>query len=51
MGLRSCSQFSFVIYDMIGCGMMWGDVMMDYFTLSHESHWHVTKSAAFLESL
>ena len=30
------SGSSFAIRDTIGCGMMWGDVMMNSFTFSHE---------------
>ena len=40
-----------MIHDMIGHGMMCGDVTMNSFTFSRESHWYVTKSVAFLESL
>ena len=42
--------FAFAICDMIGHGMTCGDVMMNYFAFSHESHWDVTKSVVFLES-
>ena len=50
-GSHSYLWFAFAIHDMIGCGMMWGDIMMNSFTFSCESHWHMTKSVALLESL
>ena len=42
--------FAFAIRDMIGCGMMCGDITTNSFTFSLESCWDVTKSVAFLES-
>ena len=35
-----------MIHDMIGYGMMWGDVMItkNCFTFSFDSQWHMTKS-------
>ena len=45
------SQFVFAIRDTIGHGMTCGDVTTNSFMFSCESHWCVTKSVAFLESL
>ena len=49
-GLCLYLQFAFAIHDMIGHGVMCGDIMMNSFTFSRESHWYMTKSVAFLES-
>ena len=50
LGLHSCLQFALTIRDMIGCGVMWGDVTINSFMFSYESHWHVTKSVTLHES-
>ena len=41
--------FAFTIRDMIGRGMMCGDVTTNSSVFLHESCWYVTKSAAFLD--
>ena len=40
----------FPIHDTAGHGMTCGDVTMNSFMFSYESHWYVTKSVMFLES-
>ena len=38
-----------MIHDTIGRGMTCGDVTMNSFAFSHESHWRMTKSVFILE--
>ena len=44
-------KFAFMIHDMIGRGVICGDVMTNSFMFSQDSCWHVTKSVVFLELL
>ena len=44
-------HLQFAICDTIGCGVTCGDITMNSFTFSRESHWHMTKSVMLLKLL